>query len=151
LMGYMNKYEQTMPQTHAYRQTVLGLYGQDTFHLTPKLVMNAGLRWEPTLFPQDVFARGSTFSRAAFDAGQTSLVFPNAPAGMFFDGDKAVPRAFTKDTFTNFSPRLGFVYNPDGDGKTVLRTGGAILYDTLGTFLTYRVTANNLPYGITVS
>ncbi|MBV9182042.1 MAG: carboxypeptidase regulatory-like domain-containing protein, partial [Acidobacteria bacterium] len=151
LTGYMNRYEQTMPQQIAYRQTVLGLYGQDTFHITSKLVMNAGLRWEPTLFPQDVFARGSSFSRAAFNAGQTSQVFTNAPAGMFFYGDTGVPRAFTKDTLTNFSPRLGFVYDLDGSGNTVVRTGGAILYDTLGTYLTYRVTANNLPYGITVS
>ena len=44
LTGYQNKYEQTMPQQAALRQTVFGLYAQDTFHITPKLVINGGLR-----------------------------------------------------------------------------------------------------------
>ena len=57
------------------------LYAQDTYHMTPKLVVNFGLRWEPLLPEYDRFNRGSTFSRAAFDAGQTSRVFVNAPAG----------------------------------------------------------------------
>ena len=95
LTGYMNKFEQTLPQQNAIRQTVIGLYAQDTWHATPKLVVNAGLRWEPTLFPQDYFGRGSTFSRANFDAGTKSQVFTNAPAGQLFYGDPGVPKAFT--------------------------------------------------------
>ena len=151
LTGYMDKYEQSMPQQQAYRQTVIGSYVQDTFQATPKLVINAGLRWEPHLYPQDYFARGSTFSQANFAAGIGSRVFTNAPAGMLFYGDKGVPRGFTKDTLDSLSPRLGLVYNPDGEGKTTFRAGAGIMYDSPGTFLTYRVTANNLPYGITDS
>ncbi len=151
LTGRMNKYEQSLPQQNAIRQTVVGLYAQDTMHVTPKLVINAGLRWEPTLFIQDYFHRGSTFSRAAFDAGQTSIVFPNAPPGSSFYGDPGVSPSFTDDTLTNFSPRLGIVYNPDGEGKTTFRAGGALLYDTVATFITYRVIANNLPYGATIT
>ena len=151
LAGRMNKFEQSLPQQNAIRQTVVGLYAQDTWHATPKLVVNAGLRWEPTLFPQDYFGRGSTFSRANFDAGVKSQVFPGAPAGQLFFGDPGVPKAFTGDTLTNFSPRLGLVYNPDGEGKTTFRVGGAILYDSVGTFTTYRVIANNLPYGATIA
>lgn len=151
LAGKMNKFEQSLPQQNAIRQTVVGLYAQDTWHATPKLVVNAGLRWEPTLFPQDYFGRGSTFSRANFDAGIKSQVFPGAPAGQLFFGDPGVPKAFTGDTLTNFSPRLGLVYNPDGEGKTTFRVGGAILYDSVGTFTTYRVIANNLPYGATIA
>jgi hypothetical protein len=148
LTGKMNKLEQTMPQQIAYRQTVPSLYVQDTYHLTPKLVMNAGLRWEPLLPPHDFFNRGAEFSRSAFDTGKTSAVFTNAPAGSFFYGDPGVAKGFTQNSPWNFSPRLGFVFNPDGQGKTTFRVGGAYLYDTLGTYLTYRVTANNLPYGI---
>lgn len=151
LMGYMNQYQQTMPQQIAYRQTVFSAYVQDTFHATPKLVINAGVRWEPLLFPQDYFARGSTFNSANFTSGTVSSVFTNAPAGLLFYGDKGVPRGFTKDSIADFSPRLGLVYNPDGSGKTTIRAGGALLYDTLGTYLTYRVTANNLPYGLTIT
>lgn len=59
--------------------------------------------------------------------------------------------AGTSTTLTNFSPRLGLVYNPDGEGKTTFRVGGAILYDSVGTFTTYRVIASNLPYGATIA
>lgn len=151
LLGKMNKYEQTLPQQNAIRQTVLGFYVQDTMHVTPKLVVNAGLRWEPTLFIQDYFKRGSTFSRSAFDAGQVSTVFTNAPPGSLFYGDAGVTKSFTDNKLTNFSPRLGLVYNPDGQGKTTFRVGGGILYDAVGTFITYRVIANNLPYGATIT
>ncbi len=151
LTGKMYRYEQTMPQQIAYRQTLVELYAQDTFHVTPKLVLNAGLRWEPTLYPQDYFNRGSTFSRDAYDAGQKSQVYVNAPAGSFFYGDSGVSKSFTQNTYTNLSPRVGLVYNPDGEGKTTFRAGGAVMYDSLATYLTYRVSANNLPFGVTIT
>jgi hypothetical protein len=151
LTGYMNKYEQTMPQQAALRQSVPSLYVQDTYHLTPKMVVNAGVRWEPLFFPQDFFGRGSTFSQSNFNSGVVSQVYTNAPAGLLFYGDKDVPKAFTRNTIWHFSPRFGVVYNPDGKGKTTIRAGGAYLFDTLGIFLTYRLSGNNLPYGITDS
>lgn len=147
LTGTMNSFSQSLPQQNALRQTLIGLYAQDTIHMTPKLVANIGLRWEPMLPAHDYFNRGATFSRAAFDAGQTSQVFVNAPAGVSFYGDKGVNKSFTNDKLANFSPRLGFVYNPDGEGKTTFRIGGAILYDSVATFITYRVNAQNPPFG----
>ncbi|QHN03279.1 carboxypeptidase regulatory-like domain-containing protein [Granulicella sp. WH15] len=150
LEGNMNHYEQTMPQQNAIRQTVIGAYVQDTWHVTPKLVINAGLRWEPMKYPYDYFHRGSTFSRADFDAGKKSSVFVNAPAGSSFYGDPGVTPSFSDDRWTNFSPRLGLVYNPDGQGKSTFRIGAAMMYDSPGTFMNYRVIANNLPYGATI-
>jgi hypothetical protein len=151
LSGKMYRFEQTMPQQNAIRQTVIGAYAQDTIHLTPRLVMNVGLRWEPMKYPYDYFHRGSTFSRDAFNAGTRSSVFVNAPPGSFFYGDPGVTPSFSDDRWTNFSPRLGFVYNPDGEGMTTFRAGGAMMYDSPGTFMNYRVIANNLPYGATVT
>lgn len=113
--------------------------------------MNLGLRWEPTLPPHDYFNRGSVFSLAGFAAGQVSTVFPNAPAGQYFWGDPGVTRSFTADHWMNLSPRLGLVYDPRGDGRTTIRAGGGVLFDSIGTFLTYRVTGQNAPWGVTVS
>jgi hypothetical protein len=45
------------------------------------------------------------------------------------------------------SPRLGLVFNPDGKGRTTVRLGGALLYDSVGTFIPYRMVAQNPPYG----
>jgi Carboxypeptidase regulatory-like domain len=151
LLGKMNGFTQTLQQDYSYRQTLIELYGQDTIRLTPKLVANVGLRWEPTLPPHDYFNRGSTFSLEGYARGKVSSVFPNAPPGQYFYGDPGVTKSFTSDHWLNLSPRLGFVYDPRGDGKTTIRAGGGILFDSLGTFLTYRVTGQNAPWGVTVT
>jgi hypothetical protein len=151
LLGKMNNFTQTLQQDYSYRQTLVELYAQDTVRLTPKLVANVGLRWEPTLPPHDYFNRGSVFSLQGFTAGQVSSVFPNAPPGQYFYGDKGVTKSFTSDHWLNLSPRLGFVFDPRGDGKTTIRVGAGILFDSLGTFLTYRVTGQNAPWGVTVT
>ena len=49
LAGYMDNFTQTLQQDYSYRQTLVELYAQDTVRLNSHLVMNAGLRWEPTL------------------------------------------------------------------------------------------------------
>jgi hypothetical protein len=151
MQGKMFRFEQTLPQQNAIRQTVIGTYVQDTFKATPKLVVNVGLRWEPMKYPYDYFHRGSTFVRANFDSGTRSSVYVNAPPGTLFYGDPGVTPSYSDNRWTNFSPRLGAVYNPDGDGRTIFRVGGAMMYDSPGTFMNYRVVANNLPNGATIS
>jgi len=84
---------------------VVALYVQDTYHMTSRLVVNAGLRWEPFLPEFDHYDRGSTFSRPSFDAGQISRIYVNAPAGSLFAGDPGVTHAFTDRRLANFSPR----------------------------------------------
>jgi len=147
LMGKMNSFSQSGPQLNDLLQNVVGLYVQDTFHVTPKLVANFGLRWEPMLPLHDNFNRGSTFSRAAFDAGQVSKVFVNAPVGSLFYGDPGISNSFTDRKLANFSPRLGFVFNPDGNGGTTFRVGAGLLYDSVATFIPYRMVAQNPPFG----
>lgn len=151
LMGYMDSFTQTLQQDYSYRQTLVELYAQDTIRLTSRLVMNAGLRWEPTLPSHDYFNRGSVFDLAGFAAGRKSQVFPNGPAGQYFYGDPGVTKSFTSDHWLNLSPRLGLVWDVRGDGRTTVRVGGGILFDSFGTFLTYRVTGQNAPWGVTVN
>src|SRR5215471_10807700 len=132
LAGKMNTFSQSGQQLNDLRQNVVALYVQDTYHATRRLVVNMGLRWEPFLPEFDHYDRGSTFSRAAFNAGQVSQVYVNAPAGTLFAGDPGVDHSFTGRRLNNFSPRLGFVYDPTGQGKTTIRAGGALLYDSVG-------------------
>jgi hypothetical protein len=147
LAGKMNSFSQSGPQLNDLRQTVFGGYVQDTWHVTPRLVVNAGLRWEPMLPTYDHFNRGSTFSLPAYAAGQVSQAFVNAPPGSFFYGDAGIPNAFTTKRLHNFSPRLGFVFNPDGKGHTTIRVGGGFMYDSIATFIPYRMVAQNPPFG----
>ena len=147
LTGKMNTFSQSGQQLNDLRQNVIALYAQDTYHATSRLVVNLGLRWEPLLPEYDHYNRGSTFSMAAFDAGQVSQVYVNAPAGSLFAGDPGVTHSFTAKRLDNFSPRLGLVYDPTGKGTTTIRLGGALLYDSVGVFIPYRMVAQNPPYG----
>jgi hypothetical protein len=147
LAGKMNSFSQSGQQLNDLVQTVMMYYAQDTYHVTPRLVANFGVRWEPFLPEHDRYNRGSIFSWDAFRAGQPSQVYANAPVGSLFYGDPGVPSSFTDKRMANFSPRLGVVFNPDGKGRTTVRVGAALLYDSVGTFIPYRMVAQNPPYG----
>jgi hypothetical protein len=142
MTGQQNSFGQSRAQITNFRENIFGLYGQDTWRATPKLTVSAGLRWEPYFVAADRYARGSTFNQAAFNANQHSTVYPNAPAGSFYFGDPGVPRAFAHNRIANFSPRLGVTFDPTGNGQTVFRAGGAIMYDSPALYSTQRMTSN---------
>jgi hypothetical protein len=104
--------------------------------------LNAGVRWDPEFVATDYFNRGSVFSMAGFMANTVSTVYPNGPYGTFFYGDKGVPRAFTQNSPWQFSPRVGITFDPDGKGKTVIRAGAAMVYDSPNLFTAQRVQQN---------
>jgi hypothetical protein len=139
--GGGNAFAQSRPQQVAFRETIPGFYAQDVYHATPTLTINAGIRWEPMLFPTDLFHRGSVFDLNSFMKDIHSRVFPNAPAGMFFFGDPGVNKAFTHDKFTNFAPRLGLAWNPH-NGRQTFRVGAGIFYDSTMVWWSQRQTSN---------
>ncbi len=140
--GTTNAFSQSRAQDTTYRQNVFGIYAQDTWHITQKLTINYGVRWEPNLYQTDKFGRGSTFDQAAFNANQHSTKFPNAPAGSFYYGDAGVPKSFTSNQWKNVSPRVGVILDPFGNGKTVFRAGGSLMYDTPALYMSQRVASN---------
>lgn len=142
LTGSMNSFEQSSAQQAALRAPIPSLYIMDTYHATKKLVLTAGVRWSPEYFPADYFGRGSTFDMNAFLNNAASTVYPNAPAGSLYYGDPGVPKAFTKGAPWQFSPRLGATLDPAGDGKTVFRIGGAMVYDMVNFFMGQNMNVN---------
>jgi hypothetical protein len=146
LVGRMSDFQQTNATPDDLRQWVMSIYAQDSFKISKTLVLNFGLRWEPTFADPDKYGRGTSFSLPAFLAGQRSTVNPTAPPGLFFKGDPGIPDAMWNGRMANFAPRVGVVWNPHGDGKQTLRAGGAILYDSTETWFNERETTNP-PYG----
>ncbi|MDR3414275.1 MAG: carboxypeptidase-like regulatory domain-containing protein [Formivibrio sp.] len=130
LVGAMSAFSQSKAQQNALREPIPSLYIQDTYHMTNRLVLNGGVRWDPEYVATDYFNRGSVFNMSNFLAGgPISTVYPNAPAGSLFYGDKGVPKAFTQNSPWQFSPRIGATFDPKGDGKMVFRVGAALVYD----------------------
>lgn len=142
LTGTMSGFSQSLPQQPAPRMTIPALYVQDTFHATQRLTINAGVRWEPLLWPQDVHERGSSFSMANFLNNVHSAVYPTAPAGALYYGDAGITKSFTHDRKAVFSPRLGLAFDPQGNGKQVFRVGGALMYDVGNMYNAQRLASN---------
>jgi hypothetical protein len=112
------------------RNTFIGLYIQDNFRFTRRLMFNLGLRWEPALPWREIKGRQEQFRLPDLIARRRSTQFPNAPPGVFFPGDEGVPEDGVRPNYTSFAPRFGFAYDVFGDSKTSIRGGFGIFYDT---------------------
>ena len=97
------------------------LFVQDNFKVTPKLVVNLGLRWDPFPAYTDKLGRAECFL-----PGQQSTRFTNAPVGYLFAGDKNCPSAGFQSSWNLFAPRIGLAYR--AASKTTVRGGWGLFY-----------------------
>ena len=95
----------------------LGLYFQDDWKLSRRLVVNLGLRWD-----RDYNMVGS--SAVGNSATYKELRLLNSPLTNPF---LTPPHDDTKD----FSPRIGFAYDLTGSGKLMLRGGYGLYYGNI--------------------
>jgi Carboxypeptidase regulatory-like domain len=132
------------------RQKYWGAYVQDDIRVSKRLNVHFGLRWEPSLPEQDVVGRGAHFSMEAFQAGQKSTVYPNAPAGLLFHGDPGIPASYANGNWAGFAPRVGLAWDPTGNGKQSVRASYGIFFDAPETF-TARDWGLMAPWGNSIS
>src|SRR5581483_1199729 len=87
LLGLPNVMSQGSLRVNAVRLPEMAFYFQDDWKVRPNLTISMGVRWEP-FFP----AYDANDQVAVFRPGRQSTVFPLAPQGLLFVGDKGVPR-----------------------------------------------------------
>ena len=126
----------------------IGTYVQDAWRVTPRITVNAGLRWDPYFPPYAVLPIFGHFDKDRFNKGLRSTTFPNGPAGMIFQGD---PEFLPGDSvgfrqWNDWAPRVGIVVDPRGDGRSSIRASYGRFYDSpqLASFNGY---AGALPSG----
>ena len=130
LSGNLSTYVQGPPNGQQGSETYFGLYGQDTWKVTPRLTLNLGIRWEPYLPLHRRDGQVAHFDLASFLNGTRTNQFTNAPPGVFFPGDPGFPgNTGVHSTWTNFSPRVGLAWDPLGDGRTSVRAAFGMFYD----------------------
>ena len=139
LLGRTNTFQQGGIQYAYERYHSLGLYAQDNWKLTPHLTLNYGLRWEPYIGGSMPLGYVMHFDRGLFDQNVHSSVYPAAPAGVLFPGDKGFDTngrpSHTK--MNDFAPRVGVVWDPKGNGRMTVRLSWGILYDMPHTLFAY--------------
>jgi hypothetical protein len=134
------------------REAYVLAYVQDVWKVTPRFTASYGIRWEPS-FPL-ALKQGAVygFDINRYIAGTRSTVFPTAPAGLYFTGDSGFPsggRTYNPN-FKQFAPRVGFAFDPKGDGKTSIRSSIGFAYDFNAT-LSVGGAATAPPFGVRIT
>ena len=141
LLGIPDSYSQGSGSILRDRAQEYYSYVQDQWQIKPNLTLTLGTGWDIETPQKNIYANGEAM--AAFRPGQQSTIFPSAPVGLVFPGDKGI-NSYGGPTvhYTDFAPRLGFAWSPlnnhnwsvrGGIGLYYNRTEGETVLQTLGT------------------
>lgn len=100
--------------TQAIRQTEPAVFAQDSWQVTRDLNLQYGLRWEAQIEPDPITPPDQVFYAPFIGKTVKGQTFPS-------NGKIPSDRKM-------WQPRLGMAWNPNGDGKSVLRASAGIFY-----------------------
>jgi len=90
------------------------VFFQDDYRMTPKITVNFGVRYELATVLQDINNQLGNFD-------------PNSPTGLVQVGE-GITSPYNPD-HRDWSPRVGFAWDLQGNQKTVIRAGASMLYE----------------------
>jgi hypothetical protein len=146
--------------TRTYGLNQTEWYAQDDWRASRRLTLNLGLRFyfmPPVSEEQD---RVDSFIPSKFDFAKAPVVTsagvltptPNYDPtnGLVLAGQNGVSRGFA-DNFFGIAPRVGFAFDPGGNGKMAIRGGYGISYLNIGNDLNADALNTNPPFSQNVS
>ncbi len=156
LLGNPSGYSQGTGATIQAYAFLNYLYAQDTWKLTSSLTLSYGLGYQIDTPLHNTQYAGEGI--ACFTPGQTSKVFPTAPAGLNYPGDPGCTNTSKAVThYSEFGPRLGFAWAPDlgllsaGNSKKLSVRGGFGIYYNRTEEETSLNNLDTPPFGVTSS
>jgi hypothetical protein len=153
LLGVASSYTQGQAGSFYNRNLYMAAFAQDSWKATSQLTVNYGVRWDRIRPWLEKYNQLQTLVK-----GEQSQVFPSAPEGLEFPGDRGVPDSLAPAR-NNFSPRAGIAYAPASGngflqkligptGSTSIRLGYGMYY-TAYEGLSAGIMSANPPYGYT--
>ena len=148
LVGRIANYSQVNQQLkYYYRDKVFEPYIQDDWHVSKKLTLNLGLRMSGFGAYTNRYNEFYNFFPGLYNPANapqidvtgniTGVQGDLVPGvGNPYDGEVAcgtggTPNSCSKGHFVNWAPRLGFAFDPTGEGKWAIRGGYGIFYEHL--------------------
>lgn len=113
-----------------YREWAWAGFAEDSWRVTRRLTVDYGVRYEYGAPWTEVNGKLSNFAPGA---------------GLVTQGSAGWNGLYRPDR-NNFAPRAGFAYDLDGQGRTVVRGGFGIYYETLLQASTVQQIENNPPF-----
>lgn len=147
-----------------YKAWTKGFFFQDDWKLHPRFTLNFGVRYE-LLYPFEEY-RAENEQQIGWNihgglpvsGGATyvspnlqSTVLPQTPPGLLFPGDKTpdfpngIPRGLAKLDKKQIQPRIGFAWDPFGNGRTSIRASFGLFSNANFVDLPAQV-SQNLPF-----
>jgi hypothetical protein len=111
--------------TRVFSHRLLSLYAQDDIRVTPKLTLNAGVRYEHMTAPTEARDLISNLRN-------------------ILDPETTIGEPFYVNPGGFFSPRFGLAWDPTGDGTTSVRSGIGLFHEPI-TMKSYVVAMARLP------
>jgi len=136
LLNQPIRFDAPPPGADAYRglrETMFGAYAQDDFKMTQRITLNLGLRWEAITDPRDANGKMANLLNLT---DPTTTVLKNS----YFSVAK-------KD----FQPRVGFAWQLNGSGTSVVRAGFGMFHDHILPYSYVALASGTPPFFTTLS
>jgi hypothetical protein len=139
LIGQISSYSQGSNQVKFYnRYKIVEPFFQDDWRVTPRLTLNLGLRLSLFGTYRERYGNAYNWDPAAYRASTAPVIDANGNlvpgSGNFYDGlvhcgASGVPVGCSKGHLFNPAPRIGFAWDPRGNGKTAIRGGYGFFFE----------------------
>jgi outer membrane receptor protein involved in Fe transport len=153
ISGIPNTMEQDTGEYAEANYFNFAVFAQDDWRILPRLTLNLGIRYDWQQAPTDTQNRQTNFIPGVQSHAFTNVNISGktgnqlAPIGMLFPGDPGVPKGGAFTPLNHVSPRVGFAWDPYGNGKTVIHGAAGLFFGGIAGNL-WELPSNFAPYAV---